>query len=238
MPHSNYKTTVVVSLFVFCASSLSFGLALGQTSSLLNQRQEEIHGNQRALPYQGPTLRDTSWGYSPPLPPRKVEINDIIMIDVLISSEVTSDGALERRKTASLNAILSDWVFLEGLKALKPSPQSDGDPTVNGSLTEVYRAESDLQTTERISFQIAAYVSDIRPNGNLVLEAHQTVRINDEVWEYSLNGVCRSEDINPDNSLLSRNIAELNIHKRERGEVRDGYRRGWFLRWYDTLRPF
>lgn len=235
MPYSKPRTTIAASLLVLCAST---GVALGQTSSLLNQRQEQIRGYAQPHSSQGPTLRDTSWSYSPPLPPRKVEVNDIIMIDVLISSEVTSDGSLERRKTAQLNAVLSDWIFLEGLKALKPAPQTDGDPTVNGSLTETYRAEADLETTERISFQIAAYVTDIRPNGNLVLEAHQTVRINDEVWDYSLNGVCRSEDLNPDNSLLSRNIAEMNIHKRERGAVRDGYRRGWFLRWYDMLRPF
>ena len=89
-----------------------------------------------------------------------------------------------------------------------------------------------------LAFNIACYVADIRPNGNLVLEAHRVIRINEESWEVSLSGVYRREDIGPDNVVLSRNIVELKIDKRERGIVRDGYKRGWFLRWFDEFHPF
>ena len=72
-----------------------------------------------------------------------------------------------------------------------------------------------------------------------MLEARKTISNNEEHWEYSLTGECRAQDIGPGNTLLSRNIADLRIDKRERGQVRDGYKRGWFAKWFDqVMDPF
>ena len=67
---------------------------------------------------------------------------------------------------------------------------------------------------------------DIRPNGNLVLEAHSYQQDNDEVIESSLTGLVRREDVLPNNTVFSQKIAELSVHKRETGHIRDAYRRG------------
>jgi flagellar L-ring protein precursor FlgH len=42
----------------------------------------------------------------------------------------------------------------------------------------------------------------------------------------------------PNNTIRSEQVAELRVSKRETGQVRDAYRRGWFLRWMDTFSPF
>lgn len=42
----------------------------------------------------------------------------------------------------------------------------------------------------------------------------------------------------PNNTVLSENVADLRVAKQERGHVRDGYRRGWFLEWLDKWQPF
>ena len=88
------------------------------------------------------------------------------------------------------------------------------------------------------SFNIAATVVDIRPNGSLVLEARKNIRINDNLWETALTGICRPEDIAPDNVILSRDLIDLEILKEDRGHLRDGYKRGWFSRWFDRVQPF
>jgi flagellar L-ring protein precursor FlgH len=95
-----------------------------------------------------------------------------------------------------------------------------------------------LETTESIKFEIAATVSAILPNGNLVLEAHRTVRNNNELWMHSLSGICRREDIGPGNVILSKDIANLELEKRELGHMRDTYKRGWLMRWWDQVSPF
>ena len=96
----------------------------------------------------------------------------------------------------------------------------------------------ELQTKATLSFTIAATVVDIRPNGNLVLEAHKHVQDNEDIWDQSLSGLIRPQDVLPNNTVLSENIAELMIDKREVGHVRDGYRRGWLTRLYDRFSIF
>ncbi len=91
---------------------------------------------------------------------------------------------------------------------------------------------------ESVTFVITATVAEIRPNGLLVLEAHKVIQNNEEQWECRLSGICRREDISPDNMVMSENIAELRIEKRESGAIRDAYKRGWFTRWFDEFNPF
>jgi flagellar L-ring protein FlgH len=89
-----------------------------------------------------------------------------------------------------------------------------------------------------MTFRIAAEVVDIRPNGNLVIEARREIRNNEEVWLQSLTGVVRRQSILADRTVRSDEVAELRIDKRERGFINDSYSRGWFLRWYDKWKPF
>ena len=132
---------------------------------------------------------------------------------------------------------LSDWVLLKGLTAV-PDPQSEGEPKIKGSVDNKFRSEATLETRDSIKFKIACTVVDIRPNGNLVIEGHRLMQNNEETWEYALSGEIRAEDILPNNTVLSENVAGLRVHKREEGHVRDGYRRGWLLEVLDRWQPF
>ena len=124
------------------------------------------------------------------------------------------------------------------LFTVKPDPQSDGDQKVQGQLQQQLRSTSELETRESLTLNVACEIVDLRPNGILVLEGHKRIGVNEENWEVSLTGMCSREDINPDNTLLSRNMLDLKLDKRDRGQVRDGYKRGWFSRWFDQFDPF
>ncbi|MGE0606233.1 MAG: flagellar basal body L-ring protein FlgH [Pirellulales bacterium] len=182
-------------------------------------------------------LGDTSWYYLEQEPPRELRLNDLVTVVVIQSAQVLSEGDMQRTQRARYDAVLLDWIKMAGL-SIKPATQPDGDPRIRATLNAQLQSNADLATRESIKFRIAARIVDIRPNGNIVLEAHQTIRNNNEVWEASLTGVARREDVLPDNTVLSQNVAELNIHKREKGHVRDAYKRGWFLRFIDYVRPF
>ncbi len=71
-----------------------------------------------------------------------------------------------------------------------------------------------------------------------MIEAHQTIQNNNEVWEQSLTGVIRPEDLLPGNRVLSENVAEMAVVKMEQGHMRDSNRRGWFMRFWDFASPF
>lgn len=224
----------VVLPLLFAGTFIAFASqACAQSSSLY---QQDVPVDAKTGPL---SLQNGSWTYIPPPPVQEIRLNDLIYVRVTVGSEVLSEGDAEVRKNGLYDAILRDWVILDGLRWVKPAPQSDGDQRIQGQLTQRRRVESSVETRDSMEFDIQARVVDIRPNGNLVLEARRDVKNNEEQWLFSLTGECRSQDIGPGNILLSKNIADLRIDKREHGQVRDGYKRGWFLKWFDqVIDPF
>jgi len=228
----------LASCFGLWAFALAFASsAAAQSGSLFQQEQHQAHRqNQRQV--QPPLmLGDSSWTLVEPPPVRTFRLHDIITVVVDQKSEVLSEGDVQRRKQSNFDAALLNWIKLRGLDII-PAPQSNGDLRIQGLMNQQYRVQNELETSDAIRFTIAAEVVDIRPNGNLVIEARKIIHNNNEVWEQSLTGVVRPEDVLPTNKVLSENIAELRIRKRELGHVRDGYRRGWLQRLWDRLKVF
>ena len=218
---------------LFSGQSMAPQVSVGQP-----QAPRGTNDAQRVRFQPTPAPLSSSW-YEAPIPaPKEVRVNDIITIRVDMGAKVVSEGAVSRRKTGRYDAVLNDWLVLVGLRKLKVDPQSTGDQRVQAQTNQQYRATADTQTTESLKFEIASKVTAILPNGNLVLEAHRQVFNNEEVWLHSLHGVCRREDIQPGNVILSKDLADLNIEKKEYGAVRDGYKRGWMVRFVDQFNPF
>jgi len=184
-----------------------------------------------------PGLTAVSWTYTPPMPRRVFQKHDIVTIRVDEIARVMAEGNAESRKITQYRAVLSEWLRISKGR-ITPDPQEEGDPSVAGQSNNQYRAEAEIDSRESLTFNIAAQVVDIRPNGNLVLEATKTFRVNDNHWETSLSGICRAQDVAPDNVVLSRDMLDLKINKQDQGHLRDGYKRGWFTRWFDRVQPF
>jgi len=178
-----------------------------------------------------------SWTFLQPDPPKQIRLHDPITVIVSESSQVVSEADLQRRKRSNSDVLLKNWLEFDGL-SLKPAPQASGDPQATLNVTNQTQAQADLETAAVIKFTLTAEVVDIRPNGNLVIEAHKRIRNNNEIWEQSLSGVIRPQDVLPNNTVLSDKVMELSIDKRETGHIRDAYKRGWFTRWLDSYKPF
>jgi len=251
MDRSSLKKCTASRSSLLCVLCVAVVVSCGTTSRLRaqdatlpplpqsQQQSQQPQPQQPQLPVPT-TLENSSFMYRK-LPPeaefRELQINDIVTVLVDHRSSMISEGDAESRRNLSLNAVLADWLAFDG-KDIYPAPQERGNPRINGSLQSQYRTESEMELRDSLTFRIAAAVVDIRPNGNLVIEARKEIRINEEVWMQSLTGVVRRQSIGPDRTVRSDEVAELRIEKRERGFVNDAYTRGWFTRWYDTWKPF
>jgi flagellar L-ring protein precursor FlgH len=223
----------VLSTLCLASASLTWHTATAQDASLLLAPAAP----QQAAPL---TLENSSFMYRQ-LPPeaqfRELQLYDIITVIVDYRSSLISEGDAKSKRNLSFNAVLSDWLKFDG-KNIVPAPQDNGDPRIRGQLDSQYKTEADVSARDALTFRIAASVVDIRPNGNLVIEARSEVQHDDEVWEQSLTGVVRRQSIGPDRTVRSDDVAEKRIRIRKKGFVHDGIERGWFTKWYDCWKPF
>jgi len=207
--------------FVFTAESF------GQNSSLLGQIDQR----------QGLSLERVSWTYQRVPEPHTIGLNDQVTVLVNNKSVFINDGQMDRKKNGYGSLTLPSWILFKGMSVI-PDPQTAGDPKIRGEVDNKLRSQANLETRDQLEFKITCKVVDIRPNGILVIEGTNSIKCNEEVFNYSLTGEIRAEDIKPDNTVLSSSIASLRINKYEEGHTRDGYRRGWMLKWLDKYQPF
>jgi len=221
----------------FCMSAILAGWLIGLAVPASAQDSSLFHrGNG---PYELPlTAENASLFYKIPEPHDVLEMHDIVTVVVNINSRALSEGDAENRKVAQLDAQLMNWIKLDGLRKVIPDPQSAGNPRIQAQLNTQYRAEADISTRNMLTFTIAAKVTDVLPNGTLRIEAREQVNINGDLWERSLTGIIRREDVTPDNKVLTEDVAELQVFTRETGQVPDAYRRHWMHTLYDRYWPF
>jgi flagellar L-ring protein precursor FlgH len=154
-------------------------------------------------------------------------------------STQTSSQTLETEKDSRSRANLNSIVDLMSLLELR---LQQGE-TSNVSLIDVnarrnFSGEGDYERKDRFSARITATVLEVKPNGTLVLEASKRIAKDTEIQTIVLSGVVREEDITRQNSVLSSQMANLNISSHHEGQVRDAAKKGIITEVLDALFAF
>lgn len=169
---------------------------------------------------------------------RASQIGDIVTVTIAVDDEAAFDNETTRTRTTDEDADAIALLGYQGaLNSLLPeavNPNSLLD--INSTTTNT--GTGTIEREEEITLQVAAIVTQVLPNGNLVLHGRQEMRVNFEVREIQIAGVIRPQDITNENTVTHQQIAELRVAYGGRGQISDFQQPRYGTQIIDILFPF
>jgi flagellar L-ring protein precursor FlgH len=166
--------------------------------------------------------------------PRAMHVGDVITVNVSVADTAKMQNTTSRSRTNSDNANLTN---LFGLEKVLPPAIDPGSVVKMGSDNSNVGAGS-IQRAESISMTLAALVAQVLPNGNLVIDGHQQVRVNNELRDMRLSGIVRREDITQDNTVNLSQIAEARVIYGGVGTMSDVQQPRYGSQLFDIIMPW
>jgi flagellar L-ring protein precursor FlgH len=169
--------------------------------------------------------------------PRANHVGDVITVDVTINDSGQITNTTNTARTNAESANLSNFF---GLESSLPNILQGADPTklVNLGSSGQQQGSGSVNRSEAINLTLAALVTQVLPNGNLVINGHQQVRVNDELRDLHISGVVRTEDITSDNTVNLAQIAEARIAYGGKGQITNEQEPRYGEQLFDILMPF
>ena len=149
--------------------------------------------------------------------PRAMHVGDVITVNVSVADTAKMQNTTSRSRTNSENANLTNFFGLEKVV----TPAFDPTSVIKMGSDNSNVGAGSIQRAESISMTLAALVAQVLPNGNLVIDGHQQVRVNNELRDMRLSGIVRREDITQDNTVNLSQIAEARVIYGGQGTMSD-----------------
>ncbi|MGE0285723.1 MAG: flagellar basal body L-ring protein FlgH [Bradyrhizobium sp.] len=166
---------------------------------------------------------------------RAARIGDLLTITVNITDKANLSNQTQRSRSSKEDSGISDFAGSQTVtQSLKVFPgrilTTDSSSSTDG--------KGSVNRQESLTTNVAAVVTQVLPNGNLVVEGKQEIRVNFEIRELIVAGIVRPEDIQSDNTIDSSKIAQARIAYGGRGQITDVQQPRYGQQVMDVILPF
>jgi flagellar L-ring protein precursor FlgH len=168
---------------------------------------------------------------------RAANVGDILTVVINFDEKAIFNNETQRQRTSAENETMAQ---LLGLQASLPKvfAGASGTNPINVSGQSNHDGKATMDREEQVNLQVAALVMQVLPNGNMVVQGHQELRVNYEVRELQLMGVIRPQDISATNSVDYSKLAEARISYGGRGQLMDIQQPRYGQQLLDIIQPW
>ena len=167
---------------------------------------------------------------------RAARIGDILTVQVNITDKANIANETQRSRTGTEDSSITNFFGITKVPltnvAIPPGKLLTTDSTSSSD------GKGSVNRQEALQTNVAAVVTQLLPNGNLVVEGKQEIRVNFEIRELVVAGIVRPEDIQSDNTIDSSKIAQARIAYGGRGQITDVQQPRLGQQAFDILLPF
>jgi flagellar L-ring protein precursor FlgH len=166
---------------------------------------------------------------------RAAQLGDIVTVLVTMNDSANLSNATTANRAGTESAGVPN---LFGLETLLPKTIVDPSKLFSSSSANTNTGTGQIKRAEAVTLRLAGVVTQVLPNGNLVISARQEFRVNAELRELQVTGVIRPQDIASDNTVLHDRMAEARIAYGGRGQLMDVQNPRWGQQLMDIVLPF
>lgn len=162
---------------------------------------------------------------------RAARVGDTVRVKIAIDDRATLDSTSDRSRRARVEGSLDFSGLFNGVPSV-----GNGEASLDSRSD--YKGEGTTERAETIELLVAAVVTNVLPNGNLVVRGTQEVRVNYEVRELEVGGIVDPLDITGNNTVDYDRMAEARISYGGRGRIDEVQQPRWGQQIYDLIVPF
>jgi len=171
---------------------------------------------------------------------RAMSVGDVVTVVIQMDDRAILGNATDRSREARVR---SKWAFLLDLIPQLGGPVGSQTRQIGAFQNDIdsssaAQGQGTINRSEQMRFTLAAAVTAVLPNGNLVLHGSQEIRVNQELRVLTIGGIARPRDINKDNSISYDKIAEARVSYGGRGRLTEVQQPAWGQQLYDIFVPF
>jgi len=166
---------------------------------------------------------------------RAHQIGDILTVMVNITDKANIANETQRSRANTEDSGITNFFGqskIPIMNAAVPARIFTADSTASSD------GKGSVDRKEALSTNVAGVVTQVLPNGNLVIEGRQEIRVNFEIRELIVAGIVRPEDIQSDNTIDSSKIAQARIAYGGRGQITDVQQPRYGQQMMDVVLPF
>jgi flagellar L-ring protein precursor FlgH len=168
---------------------------------------------------------------------RSHRIGDLITVMIREQSNATRNAGTELSRSTERK--LGIDAFAGAMKALAAAhPSIDPSKLISLASKNEFSGKGETKRSGTLDAMLTARIKRVLPNGDLYVEGHKVVLINDEESHLYLSGVVRPSDLEADNTVLSSVIADMQLEYTGRGDIANQQRQGWLSKILDFISPF
>lgn len=162
---------------------------------------------------------------------RARRVGDVLTVTISIDEKAKLDNKTDRSRDSKSNLGFS---FLLDVPGKYAEGAAQGDIQSRSSS----KGAGKIDRTEEMKTSIAAVVTHVYPNGNLVISGSQEILVNYEMRVLHVAGIVRPRDILRNNTIPYERVAEARISYGGRGRLMEVQQPAWGQQIYDQLTPF
>lgn len=163
---------------------------------------------------------------------------DILTVLIEINDQASISNSTNRSRSGSENVGVPNLLGIPQILENRLPNGASFDNLAEASSSSSSAGDGSVQRNEQIELRVAATVVDVLPNGHLVVQGNQEVRVNFELRDLQVTGIVRPEDISRQNQITYDKIAGARIAYGGRGQITDMQQPRYGQQIADIILPF